>query len=249
MEQEHKQHQRWTSLYLTDGQEIMVDERAYPMLMEWEWEYDESVGQAVRTDGSGVRLYDEQVRLIAHAEVENYPFLERPALRALFGGLAEFGELIRIVQQQREPVLYMLGFSLPGATAFLAGALGRVLAEYYRWMAAPTRLVARHDPTQLTPGWFEEVQDKPSYGTLGEWMAKEVTGAWRADKDAPTGLSPEAKYIDVMKIVSGEWRLAVRAVNGTKTASRHVEKLLKEEDMPVWRTVQHAIEVIETYRV
>jgi hypothetical protein len=246
---EQRVRQAWVPLCLTNCDNIAVDQRIYPMLMEWEWAYDDATQQAVRADGSGIRLYDEQIRLLASSEVIMHAVLDRSAIRVMFGGLPAYSALIRLSTRQREPVLFDLSMTLPNISLVLAGALSEILALYHRWLIAPTRLVYHRDPTNLTPGSFETVEGNPAYETLGQWMLAEVTGNWLPDHESPTGLLPEPKYMEAMKLATKEWRLAARATNGSKTAHKQIETLLRAEDLPVWLLVQHAIEVIENYKL
>lgn len=242
-------HQVWTSLSLTDGQDVIVDARTYPILMEWDWDYESESAQAVRSDGSGVRLYDEQIRLLAHAPVSMYPVLDRAAIRALFSGLPGFDLLLQISQLQREPVVYEVGVFTPPMTQFLAHALSAVLADYHRWATLP-RVEFQEDAEGILPGAFVPAgEDRPHYLTLADWLQFEYTGRWMADKSSPCGLIPEPKYADALKLVTKEWRRSLRATNAHGVRPREVEQLLDGTDVSIQALVHQAIEVIGHYRV
>lgn len=237
---------------LAGGRRIYVMAEVHPMLMEWEWQYDDLTAQAVRIeDGRKRSLYQEQLRWYyrrrSHASA---PVLERPAIRATFGHLAGFRRLLGYSQNQREFALMELGVNLPLSTEILGLGLSIALLHYYEWQAATDHWTFTPDPAQLTPGTLERhASGDRGYERLGDFLHGEYTGEWVRSRKSATGLVPETYAKRLQRAVFRVWREAAEIENFDEVEAKDIEVALRHGKRPAFLTVRHICDLIEHYRL
>jgi len=189
-----------------------------------------------------------EMRWAAKGKKEDYPHLTRGALRRLFGHHPEYRDMLRLATWQREFAQYEYDILLPSGAELLAWALSHTLKAYFMWVEARRTWHFSADEEHLTPGTLtvEAVEEVFPYQTLGDWLDEELSGRWRKDREAPTGMVPETMGDVLRKGLRKLWAETVRATNW-KPDVKGLAADLKEEDKPVWLLMQHVQEIIGSY--
>lgn len=239
-------------IQLTTGEIIAVEARYYPMLTEWDWQFDETTKQVVRVEeGRKVPMFEEQLRIHFRQrkrEYEGMPALDRSAIRALFAHHPTYKTLAQYTQAQREYVQYEGGYHLPPAIFLLGDALSDVLLLYYEWQQSDTEWYFEPDETGITPGRL--VRDKKQEftpATLGQWMAATLTGDWVKSAEEPTGLAPESYAKLIQRNILDLWRRMVKEENYDAVNPRKVERILREGDKSAFITARYVRALISHY--
>lgn len=219
--------EKYCALPLLDGEFHQVDQALYPMLMEWDWHFDSSLGQIVReTNGEIVTLLNEELRLLHRMNSKDCPILPWTGIVALFGQRKEFKELTAIVAKQREILLWEYGYGLTSTTSLVAACLTEVLMLYIDWEVNATKYV-------LTDGNLIERPEGqvPSYKTVGEWCDKEFTGDY-------IGEDPEKAEGRVKRLIRDIWVEELKRVNTKKASAKNASDTLRESNSPLGRTLR-----------
>lgn len=249
-DEEEIEEAEFCDLPLEDGDCVPVLATHYPILMEWTWRRDTTTDEIVRVR-DGRRLFDEQIAWAAtgNREEDFRPIVNRTTLRYLCAGHPSYAAFLKLAQRQRESLLWEEQVHTPFALLFLAEVLSETLMLYHTWLKQEKRWAFLPDDEGLIPGMYADGGKPRPHETLGHWM-QEYTGAWKKDRDTPTGITAQTWGHALDRKYRKVWRALCDESNfGTDFRPRAAEQALAEMDRPVWLLARLAKEIVADYKL